>query len=38
MDTLARLIVVSIAAALVVGAVAIHPLLGLFLGLVLFLG
>ena len=38
MDMLTHLIVVSIAAAFVVGATAIHPLFGLFLGLILFLG
>jgi len=38
MDTFARLIVVSIFAALVAGAFLIHTALGIFVGIVLFLG
>ena len=38
MDTLARILVVSLFAAITVGAIAINPLFGVFVGLVLFLG
>ena len=37
-DSLARFLVVAIAAALVAGAFLIHPALGIFVGIILFLG